>query len=708
MKKITMGIISLGLSAALIITGIKTASEVWAEDTENGVATVTTGELEVNTGDPITDGTEQIGKDASSLINSLLSSESDSDSSKTVKDETVYVISDANGNIQKVIVSDWIKNNLKDTTINDVSSLKDIINVKGDETFSQNGTNCAWTANGSDISYQGTSDDKLPVNVRVRYFLDGKEMTPDEIKGKSGHTVIRFEYENTTRKTVNINGKEEEMQIPFAVISGVILDDDRFSEIKASNARLLNDGSRTVVVGIAFPGLQDSLKIDREKFTIPESIEIEADVKDFSLGMTVTAATDEIFEKISSLDISSLDNVSESMGQLTDAMKQLTDGSGALSEGLAELLAKSGDLEDGIVKLANGSLDLKNGIKAADDGVGKLKSGAEQLSDGAGKLEAGAGQLYDGLGQLEAGAGQLKTGTEQLESGAGLLDAGIGQLKTGLDTLAGNNDNLMKGALDVFNAMLGTASNQLKEAGAEIPALTVDNYSQVLDGVILKLNQAAEGYKKADPATSAVYAAKAKAAAELKASLDGYNTFYQGLGAYTAGVAKSAEGVATIKAGSESLKNGTTELKSGVDGIKNGASELKTGSATLKDGLGSLKTGSDELKKGTEDLKAGTEQIYNGSGALNDGINLLKDNMPALKDGITQLHDGSVQLSDGIKEFNEKAIKKLVEAIEGDLEGFVSRMEALGGLAKEYNNYSGIADGMAGQVKFIYRTEEIK
>ncbi|MBR4146234.1 MAG: hypothetical protein IKU06_12380 [Lachnospiraceae bacterium] len=638
MKKIAVGIISLGLSAALVFTGLKSASGVWADETEGNTVTVSTDTIEKNTGDPLTDGTEQLGKDAGGLIQSLLASDSLDDHSKTIKDETVYVIADANGNTQKVIVSDWLKNNLKNGTINDVSELNSIVNVKGDETYTQNGSACTWNANGADISYQGTTDKALPVNVKVRYYLDGNEMTPEEIKGKSGHVIIRFEYENTTKRTVKVDGKDEEMQVPFAALSGVILDDDRFSEIKASNARLFNDGSRTVVVGVAFPGLQESLKIDKEKFEIPESLEIEADVTDFSLGMTVTAVTDEIFAKLGSFDISSLDNFSDSMGQLNDAMKQLTDGSGALSDGLAQLLEKSGELEAGVGKLADGSSELKKGIKAADEGAGKISAGAGSISEGAGQL-----------------------------------DSGIDQLKTGLDTLSSNNDALMAGALQVFNTMLKAAEDQLKEAGAEVPALTVENYSAVLDGIKEKLTQAAALYKASDPATSAVYTKKAEAVAGLKASLDSYNKFYTGLGTYTAGVAASANGAAQIKAGSEALVNGSNELKTGADALKDG-----------------------------------TGKLYDGAEALNGGLEQLKSNIPALKNGVSELYNGSVLLKDGITEFNEKGIQKLTEAVEGELEGLVSRVRALGGLAADYNNFAGIADDMGGQVKFIYRTEEIK
>ena len=188
------------------------------------------------------------------------------------------------------------------------------------------------------------------------------------------------------------------------------------SRSKKNEARrsYFNDGSRTVAIGIAFPGLQDNLAIDREKFEIPESLEISADVEDFSLAMTVTVATNEIFGRFANLDVKDLDNLSDSMAELTNAMTQLTDGSEQLSDGLATLLEKSDALEEGVGKLADGSKALKDGLVSADEGAGKISEGAGTLADGAGQLSAGAGALDEGIGKLKDGAGQLTSASPQL------------------------------------------------------------------------------------------------------------------------------------------------------------------------------------------------------------------------------------------------------------------------------------------------------
>lgn len=652
MKKITACIAAAVTGAALLVSGISTSLNVSAdEDGTIETVTINTDDLEVNTTDPAEGGPEKLGASAENLIHSLLASDIP-EGEGTSKEETVYIVADANGQPKKLIVSDWLKNAGKAGKLNDVSELNDIENIKGNESFTKNGGECVWDANGADISYRGTTQKELPVDVKVTYSLDGKVMTPEEIKGKSGHVTIRFDYDNKAYREVVIDGKKEQMTVPFMMLTGVILDDDRFTNISAANAKLINDGSRTVVIGFALPGIQDNLAIDRSKFEIPDSLVIEADVTDFSLSMTVTMATNELFGKLDKLDIKDLDNLSASMEELTNAMAALTDGSEALSDGLAQLLTKSGELETGVGQLA--------------DGAGKLKDGADQLKTGTDALSSGAGDLSNGITMVDAGIGTLSDGASQL--------------KTGLDTLAGSNEALTGGADTIFTTLLATATSQIREGGADIPDLTKENYGKVLDGVLSQLDQAAALYEKADAQTAAVYKEKAKAITELKASLDGYNTFYTGLKAYTDGVAQAAAG----------------------------AGELKNGADTLKAGTGALKDGADTLKNGAEALKGGIDALDEGAGKLDKGLKELKNNIPALKDGVTKLYDGSVQLSDGIKEFNEKGISKITEAVEGELEGVIERIRVMGEISKAYNNFSGISDSMNGRVKFIYRTDEIK
>lgn len=499
------------------------------------------------------------------------------------KNETVYVLAGADGSVQKIIVSDWIQNAAGSDRVFDKSDLSNIENVKGDEGYTLDGDNMTvWDAKGNDIYYQGNLEKELPVNMTVSYQLDGKSISAEQLVGKSGKVTIRFDYRNNQFETVQIDGKEEKIYVPFAMLTGMMLDSDTFRNVQVTNGKLLNDGDRTVVIGLAFPGLQENLNIDKETLEIPDYVQITADVTDFSLGMTVTVATNEIFNELDADNID-LSELNDSLGALTDAVSQLLDGSSALYDGLCTLLEKADELIAGVKELAQGAKNLKDG--------------ADQLAIGAGKLSAG------------------------------------------LDALSSNSAALNGGAAQVFNTLLANATAQIRGAGLSVPDLTIENYAQVLDGVIASLTQAG--------ATEA-----SQMIAELKASLDSYNDFYLGLLAYTGGVDEAATGAGT-------------------------------------------------LKTGTDELKLGADRLY-------DGILTLQDGMPALVSGVTQLRDGAMSLNEGMKQLNEQGIQKLAKLVDEDLGSLAVRLRATVDVSKHYTNFSGIADDMDGQVKFIYRTEQIK
>ena len=180
------------------------------------------------------------------------------------KVETVYVTANANGEVGDVIVSEWLKNADASKEIKDSTQLKDIVNVKGSETFTESpdGT-VVWDAEGADIYYQGTTEKELPVNMKITYTLNGKEISPEELAGKSGKVTIRFDYENKDKKTVNVDGKDIEVYTPFAMVSGMMLDSDKFANVEVSNGKVISDGGKIVVMGVAVPGLKESLDIRR-------------------------------------------------------------------------------------------------------------------------------------------------------------------------------------------------------------------------------------------------------------------------------------------------------------------------------------------------------------------------------------------------------------------------------------------------------------
>ncbi len=132
-------------------------------------------------------------------------------SEKIKKQESVYVNAAADGSVSKITVSDWLKGANETTgTINDISDLKNISNVKGDETFKQNGKDVDWSGAGKDIYYQGESDEKLPVDMKITYKLDGKEIAAKDMLGKSGKVEIHVSYTNKSSRKKKLMVKKQQ------------------------------------------------------------------------------------------------------------------------------------------------------------------------------------------------------------------------------------------------------------------------------------------------------------------------------------------------------------------------------------------------------------------------------------------------------------------------------------------------------------------
>lgn len=339
--------------------------------------------------------------DIKSALESVVSATKESEDAG--KEETVYIVANADGSADNVIVSDWLKNKDKKATLEDASDLKDIENVKGDETFTQNGDKVTWQADGNDIYYQGTTDKELPITQKITYFLDGKEMAPEEIAGKSGKVTVRFDYTNNEKTTEIVDGEEYEVYVPFTVMTGMILPED-YSNVEITNGRVISDGNRKIAVGMAMPGLKDSLDIEDEDLDedveIPDYVEVTADVENFSLEMTMTIAMNDLLggsDLSSSFDLSALE---EDVNTLSDASGQLVDGTTELSKGL-DTLAGS--------------------MKEFASGVGTLKSGIENYTNG-------ASQLNDGISTLSASSGTLISGVTTLNGSAATLNQGVAQL----------------------------------------------------------------------------------------------------------------------------------------------------------------------------------------------------------------------------------------------------------------------------------------
>lgn len=407
------------LTIALVGTGIG-ATAVFAEKNSTAV----TAEADSTTGS---------SKDADDIADKLMDSVSLKDNDAD-KDESVYLISDANGNVNKTIVVDHLKNKDKKDTLEDASNLSDIENVKGKEKFTQSGDKLTWQAGGKDIYYQGTATEEPPVTQKVTYYLDGKEISPEDLAGKSGKVKIRFDYTNTTSYTETVNGEKQTVSVPFAAITGLVLGDG-FENIEVTNGKAEVSDSSSVVLGYALPGLKNSLGIKDKDLdgdvNIPEYMEMTADVKNFSMPAAMTFVVNASdYVSTDGIDTSDLDDM---INDLKDASTQLQDGSKTLAEGTDTLSDGLSTLQSKLGTFASGVGTLQSGLKAYTDGVSTLSGGLNTLGNSTGALVSGADKLNSGAGQLASGSATLKDGLKTYTDGASELQAGINKLYNTLD-----------------------------------------------------------------------------------------------------------------------------------------------------------------------------------------------------------------------------------------------------------------------------------
>ena len=454
------------IAGVLIVTLVATGSSVYSVNAAKAgsAATETVEETEVS---EETEDTE----DAESSLKELLDNGSRVSEKEIGKEETVYVIADNTGKEQKIIVSDHLINNDDKDTLEDASTLKDIENVKGDETFTQSGNKVTWQADGNDIFYRGTSESELPVTQKLTYYLDGKEVTPEELAGKSGEVTIRFDYTNNQKVTAEIDGKDEDIYVPFMAVSGMILGDE-FSDIEVENGKVISDGSNNVVVGYALPGLKESLNVKDSDFdgdvTIPDYVEVKAKVENFKLDTTMTVVMNatNFISADGDNDTSKLDEVFDT---LTDAMDQLTDGSAELADGVDTLKSKMGDFKDG---------------------VGTLQSGVHAYTDGAGKIASGITQLSDSIPTLSNGVGTLNSSAATIADGVELLDNTLktsftDQEKAAMQTQAASAvDAMAEGIKNQASATVDSRAEAIKNQASAVVDSRADEIKSQAEAVV--------------------------------------------------------------------------------------------------------------------------------------------------------------------------------------------------------------------------------
>lgn len=667
------------------------------------------------------------------------------------KDESVYVKADASGKVNETTVTEWLKNPNNGKT-EDVTELQNVENVKGDETYTTDSEgSVSWKSEGKDIYYQGTTDKELPVDVEITYTLDGKKVEAKDLKGKDGKLEMKVQYTNQSKETVDVSGESVEMYTPFAMVTAMMLPNDEYTNVTIDHGKIVSDGDKNIVVGLGFPGMEENLNLEGKDIDIdiPDSFTITADVKNASVGPTMTVASSDVLEQFGLDEIDSFDDLSDSVGELENAAEQLTDGSAKAADGSSALADGSNTLATGAGTLAEGTSALATGVKTLADGVntlnsksGDLTKGVSDLATGVNDYTGGVSALSDGSSKVSAGAEGLKKGLETAQTGIGDLASGVGTLKSGFE---GNGTEENPGANNLANGTvqaIGATSTAIDNLAALIKDMagnqgavqaqaTINGKDQAVEAAVNQLVSAGivtEENKEScaaairtavnDHISAEAKVTSEKASADPTGAIEAAKTAVGTASTYAAGLQKNVgalyEGTKTVQGGVEDLKKGNSQLAAGAKDLADGTSALASGTSTLNDkssllvaGTSKLKEGGNQLAAGVGQLAAGASSAATGAGEVAKGAGALKTGADTLADGAGTLADGNKTLADGMAEFKTSGIDKIADVFSGDIENVTSRIDAMMTLGRNYKSFAGIKEDMAGSTKFIIETEGV-
>ena len=612
------------------------------------------------------------------------------DRSEPQKEETVYVKANADGTVKDIVVSDILRNAEKTETIHDRSDLSRIKNVKGKEVYQKNddGT-LIWQADGKDIYYQGETKKALPVELKITYYLDGEEIKPEKLAGKSGEVKIRFDYINHETQTVTVQGEERTISTPFVAVTGLFLDEEKFTNVEMENGRVISDGSRIMAGGVAMPGLSASIALseveDLEDLDVPEYLELRAYTTDFELPLTMTAITSDFAEEIDLDNLDDYEDLKSDMQELQDASVELRDGTEELVDGVVEL-------KDGSIELYDGSVELDDGATELDDGAKELHDGAVELDDGAYDLRDGALELKNALKTYNAGLETLTAAMANADGNGHDITVVAAQLSAGVNQVV---DSVLASSLAMVNEQLAA----LQQFGIG-PFTSVDEFlafdlSSVAGNLIGQFGGGSVSGDSLSGGNMQQEAQMQQMAAMLQEADQKIKAAQAQLTETRTQLITLREGMAGLSAGINQIYGGvTTQLKPGAQKILDGARELYDGTKDLKDGTEELLDGTVELKDGTTELKDGTIELLDGT--------------IELKDGVEELYDGSIELRDGVIEFDEDGIQKLYDMVCVDLQKVIDRARAVVDAGEAYQTFTQLAPGTKGSVKFLIETDAIE
>lgn len=659
------------------------------------------------------------------------------DENPTEKTETVYSVLNSDGSISDTIVSSWLHDEDGINNIKETLNLTDVKNIKSNEKPSKDGNTYTWNAKGNDVYYEGTATKQLPVSVKLRYELDGQEISANNIQGKSGHLKLTISFTNNYSKVKNINGKSIVIHPSYLAGGMLNMSTGNFTNVKCESGKIVNDGTNEMLAFANIPGLNETLKsagLDKvnNQLGISDDVTVEADVNDFDLGSIMVGMTNEIDLASELGEIGSVSELTDGIDQLIEADDQLIDGSKQLYDGTTQLKEQAAPLtgsSDQVRQLSAGAIQLNDGVKA-------LQTGITQYTAGASAINEGVNQLYgipQNVGLIQSA---VTTSTEEqasLVDGSQAVADGLGQL---LDKLNGAN---VTASVKEMNGLLTKSKTDL-----EGMAKTLGEDKTTLEGMQTDLTNASTKLSKLTPLKDkldtlgteivtketqnntaiADYNSKKKTVNDkITAIKNSMNTEIE-TSITTLSTAKQALNDAGKTDEANSIQTQIDALnkeKTNVDAISTieGLSELQTLTEefnTLNETLGTVKSTISDMStlvgKSISDLEGlatdvqaalttidTLSQILSGSTEKVEGMQTM---LNSLKPGVTELYNGALKINAGAINLGNKlgelqtASQSGVDKIKAGTTQLTSNNATLNGGASALSEATGTLAGQSG------------
>lgn len=553
------------------------------------------------------------------------------------KEEVVYVMMDAEGNVDNVnVVNIFGKGDVTD--YGDYSSVKMLTST---EAIAQEGDQIHFTTQKDKVYYQGTLEDaQIPWKVAITYKLDGKKISPEELAGKSG--ALRIHILITENRKADTGFYEN-----YAVQAAFTLDSTKCENIVAEGATLANVGANKQISYTVLPGKG----LDAT---------ITADVVDFEMD---AAAINGV-----RLDL----NLEIDDSELMDKVSEIQDASTELNDGADDLKDGAGELFDGSDSLKNGASSLYDGVNSLDEGIGTLNSGIATVQNGldtlnskSSDLTGGSAQVLEALKTIQGSLGNVEISTDQLRTltdSSAAIKQGISDLRNGAAALQSTlSYDSYKAAMLANELDVDTLKGKNQE--------TISNMQAQVDGMQANLEQikGIPDYEN-DPdlsSSAAQLETQIKTFSDVIQLLEGNNGALGGTESYFAGMSGGVNdlinGLDALQANYEKFDAAIGELASTLSGLAVNMGELKSGIDQLVAQYGTLDNGIQEYTAGVASIVAGYGQLTEGAGKLASGSKELLDGSSDLKQGTVDLYDGAqslyngtVEMQDGTKEFYDK------------------------------------------------------